>query len=121
MDPVSFCNDIVLFCQSNGDEATIIKYSKYFKEGYDAYGVPTEIFLAKIDALYSSGTIDLPLLLESAPQLLLSGKYEETSFAIVLQIYTFNAGQTIEQIKIYEQIFDDLFEEITDEVDIAEL
>jgi len=36
-----------------------------------------------------------------------------TSFAIVLQIYTFNAGQTIEQIKIYEQIFDDLFEEIT--------
>ncbi len=84
MDPVSFCDDIVLFCQSNGDEATIIKYSKYFKEGYDAYGVPTEIFLAKIDALYSSGTIDLPLLLESAPQLLLSGKYEETSFVIVL-------------------------------------
>ena len=36
-----------------------------------------------------------------------------TSFAIVLQIYTFNAGQTIEQIKIYEQLFDDLFEEIT--------
>ena len=36
-----------------------------------------------------------------------------TSFAIVLQIYTFNASQATTQITIYEQIFDDLFEEIT--------
>ena len=84
MDQVSFCDEIVSFCQSNGNDATIIKYSKYFKEGYDAYGVPTDIFLAKVDALNDSGTIDLPLLLECAPHLLLSGKYEETSFVIVL-------------------------------------
>lgn len=84
MDQVSFCDEIVSFCQSNGNEATIIKYSKYFKEGYDAYGVPTDIFLAKVDELIVSGTIDLPLVIESAPTLLLSGKYEETSFVIVL-------------------------------------
>ena len=84
MDPVSLCDEIVSFCQSNGDEATVIKYSKYFKEGYDAYGVHSEIFLSKVDALNASGTIDLPLVLESAPHLLLSGKYEETSFVIVL-------------------------------------
>lgn len=84
MEPADFCNEIVSFCQTNGNEATIIKYSKYFKEGYDAFGVPSEIFLAKVDSLNDSGTIDLPLLLESAPFLLRSGKYEETSFVIVL-------------------------------------
>jgi len=32
-----------------------------------------------------------------------------SSFAIILQVYTFNASQTDDQIKIYEQMFDDLF------------
>lgn len=36
-----------------------------------------------------------------------------SSFAIILQIYTFNASQTDDLIKINEQMFDDLFEAIT--------
>jgi DNA-binding transcriptional regulator YhcF (GntR family) len=36
-----------------------------------------------------------------------------SSFAIVVQVYTFNASQTDSQIQIYEQMFDDLFSEIT--------
>ena len=36
-----------------------------------------------------------------------------SSFAIILQVYTFNASQTDDQIKIYEQMFDDLFEATT--------
>lgn len=36
-----------------------------------------------------------------------------SSFAIVVQVYTFNASQTDSQIQIYEQMFDDLFESIT--------
>ncbi|MEI6141601.1 MAG: DNA alkylation repair protein [Mariniphaga sp.] len=84
MDTVRFCNEITSFCQANADESTVIKYSKYFKEGYDAYGVPSAVFMAKVDEFMALGKLDLPLILESAPQLLLSGKYEETSFIIVL-------------------------------------
>lgn len=36
-----------------------------------------------------------------------------TSFALILQIYIFNASQATTQITIYEQIFDDLFQEIS--------
>ena len=36
-----------------------------------------------------------------------------SSFAIILQIYTFNASQTDDLIKINEQMFDDLFEAIS--------
>ena len=32
-----------------------------------------------------------------------------SSFAIILQVYTFNASQADSQIQIYEQMFDDLF------------
>ena len=34
-------------------------------------------------------------------------------FAIILQVYTFDASQTDDQIKIYEQMFNDLFEATT--------
>ena len=36
-----------------------------------------------------------------------------SSFAIILQVYTFNASQTDDQIKIYEQMFNELFEATT--------
>ena len=36
-----------------------------------------------------------------------------SSFAIVVQVYTFNASQKDSQIQIYEQMFDELFESIT--------
>lgn len=37
-----------------------------------------------------------------------------TSFAIIIQIYTFNESQNEDHIKIYEQMFDDLFGAIVD-------
>jgi len=36
-----------------------------------------------------------------------------SSFAIILQVYTFNASQSDSQIQIYEQMFDDLFAAIS--------
>ena len=36
-----------------------------------------------------------------------------SSFAIILQVYTFNASQADSQIQIYEQMFDDLFAAIS--------
>ena len=84
MDANSLYQEIVAFCRSNSDEKIVVKYSKFFKEGYDAYGLSTAVFEDKIAVLKLSQTIDLALLLEAAPLFLKSGKYEETSFLLVL-------------------------------------
>ena len=31
--------DIRQYCKANADEAVVKKYSRFFKEGYDAYGL----------------------------------------------------------------------------------
>jgi len=36
MKAKELCENIRQFCRANGDEAVIRKYSRYFKEGYDA-------------------------------------------------------------------------------------
>jgi hypothetical protein len=84
MNTEIFHREIVEFCKSHADEAIVKKYSKYFKEGYDSYGLTTEIYQSKVDELSSDKSIMLDLLLETAPLLISSGKYEETSFAISL-------------------------------------
>jgi 3-methyladenine DNA glycosylase AlkD len=84
MKPEILHKEIVEFCKSHTDETIIKKYSKYFKEGYDAYGLAQEIYQSKVDELSSDKSITLDLLLETAPLLISSGKYEETSYAIGL-------------------------------------
>jgi len=36
-------------CRANADEAIVKKYSRYFKEGYDAYGHSRERLEDKVD------------------------------------------------------------------------
>lgn len=72
------------FCRLNADPQRVQKYERYFKEGYDAYGLQPELmekqrntWLAQFGAeLGLDGFIDLGSLLVK------SGKYEEASFAI---------------------------------------
>ena len=84
MESDQLYNEIVSFCQANSDEATVLKYARYFKEGYDAYGVPTAAYLEKVSELKALETISLQDILACAHRLLKSGKYEETSFVISL-------------------------------------
>lgn len=81
---ISIVSEIRNFCAANADEKQAAKYSRYFKEGYDAYGISNDIwkrheldfYKAYKDYLGLNGFLDLGgLLLES-------GKYEEASFAI---------------------------------------
>ncbi|MCU4163529.1 hypothetical protein [Carboxylicivirga caseinilyticus] len=46
MDPKSLFNEIREYCIANADQTIVEKYGRYFKEGYDAYGLTTEILLA---------------------------------------------------------------------------
>ena len=45
--------DIRKFLKSNTDEKVIKKYAKYFKEGYDPYGVAGEKLSPKIDEWFN--------------------------------------------------------------------
>ncbi|MEI6277450.1 MAG: DNA alkylation repair protein [Prolixibacteraceae bacterium] len=80
-------NEIVFYCEANADEAIVKKYAIYFKDGkngYDAYGISTALIQSKIKELNSDPAVTLQLLLEAAPTLLKSGKYEETFFILLL-------------------------------------
>jgi 3-methyladenine DNA glycosylase AlkD len=80
----SLLERIRAFCRANADEKVVAKYAKYFKEGYDAYGVDGKLSAEEAKRIYKDyrdtlgpeGFIDLcDLLMEN-------GKYEEAGFAI---------------------------------------
>jgi len=78
--------EIRAFCASNADPAIVKKYAKYFKEGYDGYGVSREIWESPARKQLSDGyreRFGLKGLLDLGDRLFESGKYEEGSFAIV--------------------------------------
>ncbi len=84
MTPEELFKDIDTYCRANCNEAIVQKYSRYFKEGYDAFGLTPEQNATKVEMLLKSGKVDLNLVIQTAPLLLQTGKYEETSFALRL-------------------------------------
>jgi hypothetical protein len=42
--PLSLYTNLIDYCHAHSDEAIVKKYSRYFKEGYDACGVDKERF-----------------------------------------------------------------------------
>ncbi|MGE5579592.1 MAG: DNA alkylation repair protein [Bacillota bacterium] len=83
-DPASLVARVKDFCVANADPKVIAKYGKYFKEGYDPYGVAFDQIASEAKrileeyraALGFHGFFDL------ADALMESGKYEESCFAI---------------------------------------
>ena len=87
MDATTFRDEIVTYCVANANDTIVKKYAIYFKdgkEGYDAYGVSTDLLLSKVKELNKNSRVTLPLILEAAPLLLKSGKHEETIFVLLL-------------------------------------
>ena len=77
-------NVIRQFCQANIDEATIKKYSRYFKEGYDAYGLGREKYETQRDKWLKEWKAELSVedYLHLGEKLISTGKYEEASYAV---------------------------------------
>lgn len=84
MDIKKFYKEIQTFCEKNADRKLVIKYSRYFKEGYDAYGIESK----KLEAKYKEwiekygGEITLKDAKELGDMLYSSGKYEESAMAM---------------------------------------
>jgi len=72
------------FCEKNADPAIVAKYAKYFKEGYDGYGIDTKIFEIQRDAWLATWKNELTIsnYLDLCDKLVSSGKFEEIGFAI---------------------------------------
>jgi 3-methyladenine DNA glycosylase AlkD len=84
MKAIELYEDIRGYCQANANEAVVKKYSRYFKEGYDAYGLTREQLEDKVASILSNKRVSMKLVLTASRLLVKSGKYEETSFAILL-------------------------------------
>lgn len=76
--------DIHRYCIKHADQKQVEKYAKYFTEGFDAYGLSKEAFEDKVNSLINEDKISMRLILSANKQLIKSGKYEETNFAICL-------------------------------------
>ncbi|MDX2413597.1 MAG: DNA alkylation repair protein [Bacteroidales bacterium] len=72
------------FCIKNSDQSIVDKYSRYFKEGYDGYGIDKNTYEAQRDLWISDWSTEMTLesYLDLGDKLMLTGKYEEKSFAI---------------------------------------
>lgn len=85
MKPEFLYESLLSYCQTHANPELVKKYSRYFKEGvYDAWGLSQSLMDAKKEELKKSGEITVDLVFETAPLLMKSGKYEETSFAVLL-------------------------------------
>jgi len=85
MTPQELCNELTAYCKVNANPELVKKYSRYFKEGvYDAWGLSQALMDAKKAELKKSDEITVDLVFETAHLLMKSGKYEETSFALIL-------------------------------------
>jgi 3-methyladenine DNA glycosylase AlkD len=73
------------FCKKNTDAAVVKKYSRYFVEGYDAYGIQTKLMETEHARLINAYRAELGLagFLDLGDRLVRTGKYEEASFAVL--------------------------------------
>ena len=76
--------EIRRFCEKNANPEIVKKYSRYFTEGYDAYGLDQETSESQRDKWLKLWKKDFTLndFLLLGDKLISTGKYEEASFAI---------------------------------------
>jgi 3-methyladenine DNA glycosylase AlkD len=77
-------NEIKEYCISNADKNIVAKYSRYFKDGYLAYGLTEELLYIEKDAILEKyRQIGINGFLDLGDILFKEVKYEECSLAIL--------------------------------------
>jgi 3-methyladenine DNA glycosylase AlkD len=72
------------FLTSNADPSIMTKYAKYFKDGYDGYGIDQKVFETQRDVWLKDWgpEMNLEAYLDLGDMLISSGKFEESAYAI---------------------------------------
>jgi 3-methyladenine DNA glycosylase AlkD len=104
MMPDDLLANISEFGAKNANPVTVAKYARYFKEGYDAYGLNHEQVKGKVDEILAMPGITQELILETSLLLVESPKYELTVIAIQL-VLGFKKSWTVATFKTVEQWF----------------
>ncbi|MCL6613834.1 MAG: DNA alkylation repair protein [Firmicutes bacterium] len=78
--------EIAAYCEANADPKIVAKYSRYFVEGYDAYGLDRGACARGLREIYERhrGELNIDRVLALGTLLFRSGKYEQGGFAIGL-------------------------------------
>ncbi len=81
--------EIRKFCEENTNPETVKKYSRFFTEGYDAYGLGRVIFETQRDKWLEDWKNEFSIhdYFELGSKLIATGKYEEASFAITFMYH----------------------------------
>jgi 3-methyladenine DNA glycosylase AlkD len=72
------------FCHANANPDLVRKYARYFREGYDAFGLNDKQVHELADSIAEGFGLDIKDILSLGLQLFESGKYEFGSVAILL-------------------------------------
>lgn len=104
MDPNKIIADFREFCREHSDPAIVQKYSRYFKDGYHGWGLPSGMFDAKVEEILALPGMDLPTAITMSETLVRSPKYEEVSLAIRMTL-KFQKQWTPETFKAVEHWF----------------
>lgn len=77
--------EIVNFCIANSDVSIVQKYSGYFKEGYDGYGIDSKVMESQKAKWLESWKNEMSIsdYLDLGDLLIATGKLEEASYAIL--------------------------------------
>ncbi|MBP6977740.1 MAG: DNA alkylation repair protein [Bacteroidales bacterium] len=76
--------EIILYCQQHADADIVKKYSRYFKGGYQAYGLTSELLNGKVEEIINKPDLTLDLVIKTSRLLVTRPEYEMTSFAVLL-------------------------------------
>jgi 3-methyladenine DNA glycosylase AlkD len=104
MTPYDLVSNIREFGEANANPAIVEKYARYFKEGYDAFGLYHEQVTSIVNGILSMPGITHELILETSLLLVQSPKYEMTAIAIQL-LPGFRKSWTAETFKTVENWF----------------
>jgi len=104
MNPNKIIADFREFCREHSDPAIVQKYSRYFKEGYNGWGLPSGMFDTKVTEILALPGMDLPTTLTMSETLIKSPRYEEVSMAIRMTL-KFQKHWTSETFKVVEHWF----------------
>jgi len=76
--------EIRSFCEANSDPEIVNKYQKYFKEGYDGYGIADKLYKAQSEIWLEQWKEEMTIesYLDLGDELMKNGRFEEKHFAI---------------------------------------
>jgi len=104
MNPEEIFNETLEYGNQHANPDLVAKYLKYFKEGYDAFGLNHEQVKGKTGEILAIPGITQKMILETSLLLVKSPKYEMTVIAIQL-VRSFYRSWTTETFRTVEQWF----------------